>query len=165
MLSKVKRCSKCFEEKEYSAFSVNRKTKSGRCSSCKKCDSLRHKQNYEKDPDYFKRRSANFRKQNPESCRRGAARWREKNPESPEVVRARQLKQRYNLTLEAFTLLETQQNGVCAICANRPNKLYVDHDHKTGKIRGLLCRNCNTGLGCFSDASGLLIKASKYLQQ
>lgn len=165
MLPKVKRCSKCFEEKEYSAFSVNRKTKSGRCSSCKACDSLRHRQNYEKDPNYFKRRSASFRKLNPEACRLSAARWREKNPVSPEVMRAKQLKRRYGMTLETFASLAKQQNGVCAICGNGPNKLYVDHDHKTGKVRGLLCRNCNTGLGCFFDVSDLLEKAATYIKK
>ena len=61
------------------------------------------------------------------------------------------------------------QHGKCAICGgNRSIKdtfrLGIDHDHATGRIRGLLCGNCNIGLGHFDDSPGLLEKAADYLR-
>lgn len=56
------------------------------------------------------------------------------------------------------------QGGCCAICkAPKGNKLCVDHDHRTGKVRGLLCSNCNAGLGMFKDSEDLLQSAKGYL--
>lgn len=59
------------------------------------------------------------------------------------------------------------QDGVCAICKNIPDRrrLDVDHCHKTGKIRGLLCQKCNRGLGNFGDSLLTLISAVKYAHQ
>lgn len=63
------------------------------------------------------------------------------------------LRRRYGITLEQLHQMERQQKGVCAICLEKPKqgRLVVDHDHKTGKIRGLLCRSCNYCLGAFDD--------------
>ncbi len=65
--------------------------------------------------------------------------------------------------------LAAYQGGVCAVCGNSPNMskkrggLHVDHDHSTGKVRGLLCESCNVGLGFFKDSSIKLAKAIEYL--
>ena len=64
------------------------------------------------------------------------------------------------------------QNSVCAICGqpettikhNKTQALAVDHNHKMGKVRGLLCHRCNRALGYFNDNPFLLVKAIKYLQ-
>ena len=59
-----------------------------------------------------------------------------------------------------------EQNGVCAICKKTctiRKRLSIDHDHKTGGIRKLLCSRCNSGLGFFLDDPELLIAAAKYL--
>jgi len=60
------------------------------------------------------------------------------------------------------------QNGNCAICGiDQPSngrRLAVDHDHETGKVRALLCGNCNTGMGSFMDNPKLLQKAINYLE-
>lgn len=73
----------------------------------------------------------------------------------------------YGLTLDQYDLLSKEQGDVCRICGTK-NKdggvLSVDHDHRTGKIRGLLCRKCNTGLGIFSDDISFLRKAISYLE-
>jgi hypothetical protein len=55
-----------------------------------------------------------------------------------------------------------RQDGVCAICG-RPNPEHVDHDHETGAVRGILCFNCNGGLGQFRDSIDALLSAASYL--
>lgn len=66
------------------------------------------------------------------------------------------LKHRYNITPEQYDALNTQQKGLCAICGNPPRgkmqRLSVDHDHTTGRVRGLLCITCNRALGYFENA-------------
>lgn len=91
--------------------------------------------------------------------------------ENPEKKWAYDLKRIYNITVEQYNEIVVRQNGVCAICL-QPNRekqnekekrLCVDHSHKTGNNRGLLCGHCNKGLGQFSDSPILLEKALKYL--
>ncbi len=72
----------------------------------------------------------------------------------------------YGLTPEQHATMLRQQGYVCAICkrVNENGKaLAVDHDHKTGEVRGLLCFRCNMGLGYFQDSPGLLTHAGQYL--
>lgn len=68
---------------------------------------------------------------------------------------------KYGLTRAQYD--EMAEKG-CAICGGQPSdRLYVDHDHKTGMVRGLLCHQCNSGLGMFKDDKSLLAKAIEYL--
>ena len=93
--------------------------------------------------------------------------WRKANPERRrEIERARSLKKNYGISIAAYESLLKRQRGVCAICQKGPHKrrLDVDHDHATGKVRGLLCTNCNNGLGRFLDSTLLLSAAKKYLR-
>jgi Recombination endonuclease VII len=74
------------------------------------------------------------------------------------------LKRRYGISREDYAALLARQGGVCAICAKPPEKtLCVDHCHATGKVRGLLCRQCNWGLGCYGEDQAALIAALAYL--
>lgn len=94
---------------------------------------------------------------------------REKRRQNPEWS----LKYYHDLSLDEYNQLLAQQNNVCAICHNPQDivlngnvkRLYVDHCHITGKIRGLLCNNCNAGLGRFKDDPMKLINALFYLKQ
>lgn len=74
----------------------------------------------------------------------------------------------YNLTEEDYNLLYSLQEGKCKICGisqfKLKTKLAVDHCHKTGKVRGLLCTKCNLGLGYFNDNYLILEKATEYLK-
>jgi hypothetical protein len=61
-----------------------------------------------------------------------------------------------------------KQRGVCAICKTedpgpRSNHFHIDHDHATGKVRGLLCNNCNRGIGLLKDSPSVLLQAHLYL--
>jgi hypothetical protein len=56
------------------------------------------------------------------------------------------------------------QGGKCKICRKRPARLYIDHDHETFKLRGLLCVKCNCGIGCFDDNPRLLKAAQQYVE-
>lgn len=78
-------------------------------------------------------------------------------------------KNRYGLSLKDYNLLSKAQRHKCGICSSKQGEhkrsLSVDHDHNTGKIRGLLCLHCNTALGGFKDNIDLLDKAKDYLQR
>ncbi len=86
--------------------------------------------------------------------------------EHRDSVRKSSLK-KYGLTLVGYDRLYNRQKGCCAICGRHQwelnRALDVDHNHKTDKVRGLLCGDCNRGLGCFKDSRGCLVKAIQYL--
>ena len=69
--------------------------------------------------------------------------------------------------MNEYEQLHTLQNGKCKICdsPSLKRKLAVDHCHDTGNIRGLLCENCNRGLGVFNDNVSTLTKAIQYLNE
>ncbi len=77
--------------------------------------------------------------------------------------RARNLKRRYGITLEDWKLQHEIQDGKCAICGTETTTLCVDHDHDNGNIRGLLCNNCNKGLGLLGDNLRNVERAYVYL--
>jgi len=72
------------------------------------------------------------------------------------------LKRRYRLTLEEFDRLVERQGGLCAICREAP-ATDVDHDHKTGRVRGILCEPCNGTIGLFHDDPAIVRRAIDYL--
>jgi hypothetical protein len=103
--------------------------------------------------------------------------WR-KTPKAKESIKASRerrkpinfkaaLKRHYDLTPEDYLSMLESQKGRCAICSTHQKdlkrSLQVDHDHKTGKVRGLLCNSCNGGLGLFKDETHLLYMAAGYL--
>ena len=68
-----------------------------------------------------------------------------------------------DMTIEDYNNLKEQQDGKCKIC-KCSKSLVIDHDHKTGKVRSLLCHRCNSGLGFFDDNPKFLESASTYLK-
>ncbi|GIG61042.1 recombination endonuclease VII [Longispora fulva] len=79
-------------------------------------------------------------------------------------TRERHLKRRYGMSQQDFDALLAEQGGQCAICG-APAPEHVDHDHVFGNVRGILCFNCNGGLGQFKDNVGSLRKAIEYLKE
>lgn len=90
-----------------------------------------------------------------------------KVPEDEKLYKkgVRQMFKRYGITPADFRLYLAAQKNRCAICKSilELKTRTIDHDHSTGKVRGLLCRHCNTGLGCFRDDQSSLRRAIKYL--
>ena len=116
-----------------------------------------------------------WRRTHPEAYARakeGIKRWRLANPEKVKAQRAKdnrkQTLRRHKLTEEQFTEMAKTQGYRCAVCRDsvpkgRWKKLQVDHDHRTGKRRGLLCQNCNILLGLANDNINTLLAAAAYL--
>lgn len=74
------------------------------------------------------------------------------------------MKARYGITEDEFVSIKELQKGKCGICNIELTKdSLVDHDHESGRIRGILCRNCNFALGLFKDSENILNNAIKYL--
>jgi len=99
----------------------------------------------------------------------------------PERFVGYDLKRSFGIGLDDFNKMSDEQNGVCAICKNpettihksrtvdghasKVRRMAVDHCHTTGKIRALLCGECNKGLGCFGDSEDRLFAAIEYLEK
>lgn len=85
------------------------------------------------------------------------------NKEKHGGARNYHLRRRYGITGEHYDRMLAEQDGLCAICRERP-AAHVDHDHASGRVRGLLCFNCNQALGNFSDRTDFMLAAIAYLQ-
>lgn len=82
-------------------------------------------------------------------------------------VKNRRLKHLFGISIDDYDKMALEQNGTCKICNRTPtsgNLLSVDHNHATEDIRGLLCQNCNAGLGMFQDDPIILERAIRYLK-
>jgi Recombination endonuclease VII len=103
--------------------------------------------------------------------------WVEKNPDK---AFNSHLLRRFGITLDEYNAMLARQGGVCAICGEPPTsprnrrkgaqrtfkaRLVVDHDHATGKVRGLLCGTCNTGIGSLKDDAATVRAALDYLER
>lgn len=97
--------------------------------------------------------------------------WRERNPEKAKNA---DLKKQYGITIDEYNRMADEQNNRCAICGGMetsrdqhgaPRLMPVDHCHKTGRVRALLCALCNKALGGFKDDPELLRKAAKYVEK
>jgi hypothetical protein len=120
----------------------------------------------EKNTEYFRakarERQAKLRKENPELMRARNKAWRDANPDSMLNFR---LKRAYGITLAEYTEMLKAQGGACVGCGRQPTakkRLCVDHCHTTGKIRGLLCSNCNTALGLVGENKNTLHRLAAY---
>lgn len=124
----------------------------------------------EKNPEKVKKQSHDYCIKNKNKISEYGKRWYTSNREEKleKGVRNR-LKHLYSMTPEDLQNMVESQDGKCAICKSiflPTGKLYypcIDHSHKSGKIRGLLCFKCNVGLGSFNDDIERLLEAAKYL--
>lgn len=119
--------------------------------------------------DKVKEKSRKWYQEHKEDEARRKKEWYQNNPD---LARERHLKHCYNMTLEQYNKMFEAQKGLCAICqkqettlgpSGKIKSLVVDHDHKTGKTRELLCTSCNKGLGMFNDNKDMLELALRYI--
>lgn len=165
----MKTCNRCKQEKPLHDFHRQSNMPSGRHGMCKKCRSVvraeQRQLNYE---EYLAKQRA-YRAANRDKLRElGRKYYRERRKFSPSI-RKYTLKSAHGMTVGQYEEMLSKQGGVCAICyskdtARKDQKHFsVDHCHKTGRIRGLLCNLCNTGLGHFRDSTDILSRAISYL--
>jgi hypothetical protein len=149
-MTEQKKCGKCQQVKPLLEFHVDKSRKLGVTSYCKVCKlDYRRKQyaeNKPRDRDYFKE-------------------YYRKNPRKAKEYSLKM----YGLTLKDFDSMRDKQKHCCAICQTHESdlrrKLFVDHCHATGKVRGLLCQSCNTMIGNAKDSVLVLQAGIKYLSK
>ena len=129
---------------------------------------IRNKEKVQGYRDKYKPKIRTYCKKNKDYIVSKVNRWKSENPEKAKTSARRYvLKKMYGISLEQYETMRIEQNYCCAICGKREDngkrKLHVDHDHKTGKIRSLLCFKCNGGIGAFNEDISLLDKVKCYL--
>ena len=83
---------------------------------------------------------------------------------NPAILRLSNLA-KYKLSIAEWNEMLIRQSGRCAICLFPMRSPHIDHDHTTGKVRGLLCSHCNRGLGAFYDSADSLLRAADYVKE
>lgn len=130
-----KKCTGCKTEKTLDEFHSDSSRKDGLASRCKECKNKERRN------------------------------WLNREPK---VRKKYKLAERYGITYEEYKLYLDKQSCKCAICSvhqdELPRGLYIDHNHDTGEVRGLLCNNCNTALGMLKENVDLFNKAIEYLE-
>lgn len=117
------------------------------------------------DREKIRRRKRKWDLEHRESERIRILAWRKNNPEkSKESGRKSRLKRQYKITDDEYQSMMKIQKERCAICGTKSEHLCIDHEHASGKVRGLLCKKCNSGLGFFGDSLENLERAIKYLR-
>jgi len=175
----MKKCVKCNIIKSKTEFHKHPQTKDGLCNACKECRNAanieynrnnkdirresyskyqRSKKGVEQSKKYYQENKSSIKERVKGYHVENKVRIKEKRSET-------YLKKKYNITKKEYDNILKNQNGLCKICGSVPGKkkLHVDHDHNTGKFRGLLCYQCNVGLGFFQDSVQTLKEAIKYL--
>lgn len=147
----TKKCTKCNLEKSFSEFSKLKRGKFGLRAMCNDCHRDCNQQYYKKNKTKVSVRNT---------------KWQQ-DERNKEAIRFYYIKRTYGITKEDWLKLLQKQNNCCNICKETSDDLgffYTDHDHSTGKVRGLLCHNCNTILGHAKDNINILEKAILYLK-
>jgi hypothetical protein len=162
-VNKSKLCNKCLTSFLEQDFHKDKTKSDGLHSICKYCQ----KKNKDARKEEAKLVKQNYEKENKNKIKDY---WKEYNSNTnlKEKLKEKHLKKTYNLTLNELELLKEKQNYCCAICETHENDcsrktLFVDHNHNTGEIRGLLCSQCNSALGLMYDDVSLLKNAINYL--
>lgn len=138
--------------------------------TCKSCGDIK------RNSEFSKRKLSPDGLQNEcKQCRKALCKeWRAK-AENTRNRRKHSYKHKYSISMEEYNEMFIGQRGLCMICENPESTknrktgqtqwLAVDHDHETGKVRGLLCGSCNRALGLFKDETENLKRAIKYLKK
>lgn len=140
-------CCDCKEDKPLDCFNKNHKGKYY-FKFCSSCGTLRFRTWRDKNREKYRARSNTYYHQNKER------------------INLKKKETKYNLTPGEIQALHDKQKGLCGVCSGPLQKRFdIDHNHTTGKVRGLLHPNCNTGLGLFKESITTLQGAIDYLNQ
>lgn len=162
-------CATCSESKSVEDFHVDRSSPHGRKYSCRACTNRVKARWRHANSDRVK-------KQKSESYERNREKYLtyQRSDERRERLWLWKLRTQFSMTVDDWESAWERQNGRCAICYREPheivkkgpksNNLCIDHDHETGMFRGLLCNDCNAGLGFFKDNINSLVFAIEYLE-
>lgn len=161
----MKRCSKCGRLLPLEQFYRQPDGRDGKRADCIDCVKAYRAARYHLVRDEAIARAKAWQKANPERLN-AYRRERRARPEVKARERATYLKRKFGITLATYDEMLQVQGGVCAICGRPPREdisLHVDHEHGTGRVRGLLCFRCNNALGDFDDDPALLLRAVEYV--
>ena len=151
---RIFKCYKCLKEKIEFEFYKRTNRPRGREYHCKTCQNKLTKEYNKKHPEKVKIWNKN----------------RDKSPKTIATNKDRLFRFNFGITLKEYYKILDSQNSVCAICkkkemTTKKKMLGIDHNHNTGKIRGLLCSKCNSLLGFSNDNINILNNAKKYLKR
>ena len=161
----MKSCKKCGVPKPLEDFYRAVGTRDGHRGDCKVCSSEDNRRRYLADPDAAIARVKRWQQANPDRVN-ATQRARRSKPEAKLRERAGHLMRKYGMTIEQYDAMLEGQGGGCFICGRPPREnisLHVDHDHSTGRVRGILCFCCNNALADFQEDPELLKKAAGYV--
>jgi hypothetical protein len=164
-----KRCIKCGIEKPLNEYTIHNRNKGQHRNFCHDCEK-QWISKYHKTPQGKEKR-----KEWVENNKDKIDEYKEiykndlvRKEKSRTYHRARWLMINFNMTVDKYMSMFEQQDGKCAICGIERNggkrNFCIDHDHKTGNVRGLLCHSCNVSVGLMKDSPYLLRKAAEYLE-
>jgi hypothetical protein len=174
----VKVCTKCGEEKPLAEFNRKAAAADERVAQCRACKAA-YCAAY--DAEHREGRAAYRAEHREEKAAYSAARYAEHREERAaygaahrDEIRVRAWQRKYGISADDYWRLNEQQGGVCAICGEAETAkdhrtgvvrlLSVDHCHSTGRVRGLLCSDCNKALGHLGDSEETLRRAVAYLE-
>lgn len=161
----MKQCSKCGRKLPLDAFYRETAGRDGRRGDCIDCTKAYRAGRYASIREREIARTKAWQLANRDR-HLATQRARRQRPEVKARERNAHLTRKFGITSATFDELLVAQGGVCAICGRPPREdisLHVDHEHETGRVRGLLCFRCNNALGDFDDDPVLLRHAIEYL--
>ena len=159
----MKICGKCKAEKPFFEFG---KKGNGYQSYCVPCRRIAQKEWLEADPERKKKavqRAKKWSINNPEKRKEHRKKYIEKYPERISKQRLEQRLKVYGLTIQQYQSMLHNQNNCCAIC-KKEKKLWIDHNHSTGKVRALLCPSCNSIVGYLETYKEIICVAERYIK-
>jgi hypothetical protein len=153
--------------KPLSDFYPMKGMRDGHRNDCIECNKAAKRERQARNPEPYRRRAREWAAENPDRVAAYQAEYRQR-PERKRAMRDLYYRRTYGLSADEVDEMLAEQNGRCAICGVVPERLasmHLDHDHDGGHLRGLLCVDCNHGLGKFKDDPALLLRAVVYLRQ
>lgn len=168
-MDKMKYCCVCEEEKPATIEYFHRRSGSDDGLRCD-CKTCRKNKNL-KLPDRTNRRCSTCKELKPNttdnfhtfSTKSGSATRALCKVCHSKYQKEYKLMKHYGLSLMGYELMIEQQDAKCAICNELTSKLVVDHCHTTGKVRSLLCNDCNTGIGMLKENKEIMLSAIEYI--